>query len=164
LPESTDPLPSLWRISNYPSLSGEGGLHYSARWHTAGQPIVYLAESPAGALVEVLVHLELDERDWPRSYNLIQVDAPDKLKIETLDPSGARNWKTNLAVTRQLGDAWLRSGRTALARVPSVILPDTWNVLLNPRHPAAAQVRIVRTVKADYDLRFFPKPRKPKQA
>lgn len=155
-------MPSLWRISNYTSLSGEGGLHYSARWHTAGHPIVYLAESPAGALVEALVHLELDEGDWPRSYNLIHVDAPDKMKIETLDPSGSRNLKTNLAVTRELGDAWLRSARTALARVPSVILPDTWNILLNPRHPTAAQVRVVRTVKADYDVRFFPKPRKAK--
>jgi RES domain-containing protein len=155
-------MPSLWRISNYTSLSGEGGLHYSARWHTAGHPVLYLAESPAGALVEVLVHLELGERDWPSSYNLMQIDAPDKLKIETLDPSGSRNWKTSLAVTRELGDAWLRSARTALARVPSVILPDTWNVLLNPQHPAAAQVRVIRMIKADYDVRFFPKPRKPK--
>jgi len=152
---------SLWRISNHASLSGEGGLHFAARWHTAGLPIVYFAESPAGALVEVLVHLELDEQDWTRSYRLIQAEHPDKLKMETLDPGG-KNWRTSLAATRKLGDEWLHSGRTALARVPSAIVPDTWNVLLNPRHAQADQVKIVRTVRAEYDLRLMPKPRKPK--
>lgn len=78
---------SLWRISNYLSLSGEGGLHFSARWHTAGHRIVYLAESPAGALVEALVHLELGAEDWPRSYQLLQADWPDKLRAETLELS-----------------------------------------------------------------------------
>ncbi|MGC2621265.1 MAG: RES family NAD+ phosphorylase, partial [Acidobacteriaceae bacterium] len=104
-------MPSNWRISNHASLSGDGGLHYSARWHTAGHPIVYFAESPAGALVEALVHLELDEQDWPRSYRLMQVEYPDTLKIETLERKG-RNWRTTLAATRKLGDEWLRSGRT----------------------------------------------------
>jgi RES domain-containing protein len=154
-------MPSLWRISNHASLSGEGGLHYAARWHTAAHPIVYFAESPAGALVEALVHLEFDEQDWPRSYRLMQAEFPDKLKIETLEPK-TRNWRTSLAATRKLGDEWMRSGRTALARVPSAIVPDTWNVLLNPRHASADQVKIVRTVRAEYDLRLMPKPRKPK--
>jgi RES domain-containing protein len=81
--------------------------------------------------------------------------------METLEPKG-RNWRTTPAATRKLGDEWLRSNRTALARVPSAIVPDTWNVLLNPRHADATQIKIVRTVRAEYDLRLIPKPRKPK--
>jgi RES domain-containing protein len=150
---------SLWRISNYQSLSGEGGLHISARWHTAGRPIVYFAESPAGALVEALAHLELDEQDWPRSYRLMQVDYPDKLKVEPLEPT-TKTWQSNLASSRKLGDEWLRSNRTAFARVPSAILPDTWNILFNPQHPAASELKIIRTVRADYDPRLIAKSRK----
>jgi RES domain-containing protein len=153
---------SLWRISNYASLDGEGGLRYAARWHTAGHRIVYFAESPAGALVEALVHLELDEQDWPRSYQLFQAEYPDKLKMETLEPRPAKGWQHKPALTRRLGDEWLRSGRSPLARVPSAILPDTWNVLLNPDHDDASQVRVVRTMRAEYDPRLIPGPRKGK--
>lgn len=148
-------MPFLWRISNYQSLSGEGGLLYSARWHTAGQRIVYLAESPAGAMIEALVLLELDETDWPRSYHLMQVDFPDSLSIETLKPTPAKSWKTSLAASRKLGDEWLRSRRSALARVPSAILPETWNVLMNPDHGDAKQVRMLRTIRAEYDPRLL---------
>jgi RES domain-containing protein len=148
-------MPFLWRISNYTSLSGEGGLLYSARWHTAGQRIIYLAESPAGAMIEALVHLELDDTDWPRSYQLMQVEYPLSLDVETLKPTPARTWKTSHAATRKLGDEWLHSRRSALGRVPSLILPETWNVLLNPDHSEAKQVRILRTIRTEYDPRLL---------
>ena len=147
---------SLWRISGYNALSGEGGLYYSARWHTAGHRIVYLAESPAGALIEVLVHAELNERSWPRLYDLMQIAVPDGLEIETLKISRGVNWKESSSLSRGLGDEWLRSQRTALARVPSAIVLSTWNFLLNPEHSAAAEVRIVETTRAEYDPRLFP--------
>lgn len=148
-------MPFLWRISNYQSLSGEGGLLYSARWHTAGLRIVYLAESPAGAMIEALVHLELDKTDWPRSYHLMQAEYPEGLRMETLKPTPAKTWKTSLAATRKLGDEWLRARRSALARVPSLILPETWNFLLNPDHSDAKQLWIIRTIRAEYDPRLL---------
>jgi RES domain-containing protein len=148
-------MPFLWRISNHSSLSGEGGLHFSARWHTAGRRIVYLAESPAGAMIEVLVHLELDETDWPRAYHLLQVEYPADLSVEILKPTPAKSWKTSLAATRKLGDEWLHSRRSALARVPSAILPETWNFLLNPDHPDSKQITMERTIRAEYDPRLL---------
>ena len=148
-------MPLLWRISNYRSLSGDGGLHFSARWHSAGRRVVYLAESPAGAMIEVLVHLELDETDWPRAYHLMQVEYPADLRVEPFKPSPAKSWRTSLVATRKLGDEWLQSGRSALARVPSAILPETWNVLLNPDHRDAKRVRILRTIRAEYDPRLL---------
>jgi RES domain-containing protein len=148
---------SLWRISGYNALSGEGGLYYSARWHTAGQRIVYLADSPAGALIESLVHAELNERSWPRHYDLMQIAVPDGLEIETLKVSAGKDWKESSSLSRALGDAWLQSKRTALARVPSAIVPKTCNFLLNPEHPAAAGIRIIETTRAEYDRRLFPR-------
>ncbi len=149
----------LWRISSFHSLSGEGGLRYSARWHTAGRRIVYLAESPAGAMVEVLVHLELNERSWPVHYDLMRIAVPDNVEIETFKVRSRPDWRQSFEITRKIGDEWLQSQRTALARVPSAILPDTWNVLLNPEHPAARRIRIAETIRAEYDDRLFPKVR-----
>ena len=148
---------NLWRISGFNSLSGEGGLKYSARWHAAGHRVVYLAESPAGALIEHLVHLELNEKSWPAFYDLMQISAPDGMEVETLSLPAGDDWKRLTSVTRGLGDEWLRSKRTALARVPSAIMPTTWNFLLNPDHSEAAKIRIVDIARAEYDPRLFAK-------
>jgi RES domain-containing protein len=152
----SSPARSLWRITNYASLSGEGGLAYSGRWHTRGRRIVYFAESAAGALLEALVHFELDATRLPRSYKLLRAEAPDTLKIEPLKVPAGKAWKTNLDLTRRLGDLWLESHRTALARVPSAIAPGTWNLLLNPDHPDSSKVRLAETLAAEYDPRLFP--------
>lgn len=133
----------LWRISNHADLTGRGGLFASGRWHTRGQPIVYLAESPAGALMEALVHLELNATDLPASYQLLKVTVPSgvttaRCKLSVLGDQ----WQEDLRRTQQVGDAWLARGSTALLRVPSAVVPETWNWLLNPAHPHAAKIRI----------------------
>jgi RES domain-containing protein len=146
---------SLWRISNHDSLSGNGGMRASARWHTAGHRIVYLAESPPGSLIEVLVNLRVSANDWPKSYTLLQIDGPANVEIEILSVPAGEVWPVDASITRKLGDEWLHSGRTVLARVPSAIMPSTWNLLFNPSHRDAKQFRIVNKVLADYDQRFF---------
>lgn len=146
----------LWRISNHATLGGEGGLIASARWHTQGHPILYLAETPAGALVEVLVHLELDPAHLPRSYKLLKAEAPDQIPVRTVAKAElAENWTRDLLASRSLGDEWLRSRATALLRVPSAIVPDTFNMLLNPHHPDAGRIRILSHRDYPWDKRLL---------
>jgi RES domain-containing protein len=151
----SEPALELWRISNHHSLTGEGGLRYSARWHTAGRPIVYLAASPAGAMVEVLVHLELEEDELPPAYTLLKIEAFPKFGVEKIHIPDKQDWKANLSLSRKLGDEWLKSAQTVLARVPSALLPNTFNYLLNPLHRDAKQVRIASTTKASFDPRLL---------
>jgi RES domain-containing protein len=146
---------TLWRISDYIDLSGEGGRKAGARWHTAGSRIVYLADSPMVAIVETLVHLNVDPEDTPDFYNLLKVSVPDGFAVESLDPPAGSDWKQSIELTRSLGDVWLRSAKTVLARVPSAIAPHTWNYLLNPEHPDAAKVQIVEIIKERFDNRLF---------
>ncbi len=149
----------LWRISNHRTLDGEGGRRYSARWHTAGSPIVYLAASPAGALLEILGHLDLTESQVPPSYTLLRIAVGSRLRALILSVPAGETWKTNLALTRHIGDAWLAAQRSALARVPSAILPHTFNYLHNPRHPDAARITITETIPAPFDPRLLRTPR-----
>jgi len=150
---------SLWRISEYPDLSGAGGRLGSARWHTKGKPVVYLAESPAGAMLERIVHLlNMDEDgngDLPLTYTPLHVSVPDGFEEKALNTLALTEWKAREELTRQMGDAWLASRETSLARVPSAILPRTWNYLLNPNHPQAAQIQIVEVIKERFDNRLF---------
>src|SRR5579863_2567401 len=97
----------LWRISNHATLDGEGGLIASARWHTQGHPVLYLAETPAGALVEVLVHLELDPAHMPRSYKLLKAEAPDDISRQEIGKANlGQNWTQDLLATQ----SWVMSG------------------------------------------------------
>jgi len=131
----------LWRISRHWDLKGAGGLHAPGRWHHRGAPVVYLAETPAGALLEVCVHTSAN--DVPPSYTLLALQVEESISMETLDASTLPpDWIDHVKVTREIGSAWLQSQRSALFRVPSALLPATFNVLLNPVHTDAARIII----------------------
>jgi RES domain-containing protein len=145
----------LWRISNHATLDGRGGLLASARWHSLGRPILYLAESSAGALLEVLVHLELDLELLPPSYSLLKTEAPQHIKMKQISPADLpRHWRSDQAITREIGDRWLASRETVLMRVPSVIVPETFNVVLNPEHTDARQIKVISRQSYPWDQRL----------
>lgn len=142
----------LWRISTFTDLSGRGGLLAGGRWHRAGRPVVYLAETPSGALLEVLVHLEIDPEDIPDSLRLLRVEIPDHASMRTADALPS-SWEADTSSTRNMGDSWLAQGETLLLRVPSAIMPYTNNVLLNPVHHQASLVNVqIENVKLDKRL------------
>jgi RES domain-containing protein len=146
----------FWRISNHRTLDGYGGLIASARWHSLGRRIVYLAESPAGALLEVLVHLELDADSLPSSYRLLKIEAPDRIEFQQLSSADLpKRWAADPSITREIGDRWLAARETALLRVPSAIVPETFNVLLNPEHADSRQLKVVSHHKHPWDQRLF---------
>ena len=148
---------TLWRISSFVDLSGEGGLSASGRWHHEGRLIVYLAENPAGALLERIVQITdmVDDLNLPRFYQLLKVSFPDELQIKPLNAPDSTDWKERPEFTRAIGDAWLASLETPLARVPSVLAPRTWNYLLNPAHLDANQVVVAEIVRERFDNRLF---------
>ena len=117
--------------------------------------MVYLAESPAAAMLERIVHLSYLNGKLPRTYDLLEVEAAESLVISNLDPPSESGWKHDVGITRMLGDGWLAGAASALARVPSVIVPRTWNFLLNPFHPDASQVRIAAVFRERFDNRLF---------
>lgn len=122
------------------------------RWHHAGNPIVYLAESPAAALLEVCVHTSAN--DVPPEYTLLRIEAPDedvpRVKLDDLP----KDWTTRLEVTRDLGTAWLQKNEAVLLAVPSAIIPATSNYLFNPIHPSAASFRITAAFSYPFDIRL----------
>jgi RES domain-containing protein len=142
---------TLWRVSNHAALDGAGGLRAAGRWHTRGNPVVYCAGSAAAALLETLVHAEIDAEDIPVALRYLEIDVPDPVAIETIRHVHA----TRLDRTRLAGDEWLRSRRTAILRVPSAIAPETWNYLINPAHPESAGIRIVKVHRYVVDRRLL---------
>jgi len=108
--------------------------------------MVYLADHPALAVLEVLVHLDLPPEDLPDDYVLLRVTLPDV-------PPPAR--PADIAATRATGDLWLDSLSSAVLSVPSVLVPHAMNLLLNPLHPGAVAARVVDSTAFRFDPRLL---------
>lgn len=126
----------LWRISAWPGLSGVGGLHADGRWHSKGHAVIYAAEHPALAMIEMMAHLCLELTNIPLGLYLIRITvgahAATTPRLEL--PSG---WQANEPTTHALGNAWLESGAALLLPVSSAILAHATSYLINPAHPQA---------------------------
>jgi RES domain-containing protein len=141
----------LWRISNHLSLAGDGSLRTPGRWHSRGRRVVYCAQDPATALLEILVHFEIEIERLPVRYRLLKIQAPDDVHVERVSVDKLpEDWLDRTEETRALGDAWLARDSAALLMVPSTIVPETFNVLLNPTHTDAGRIVIVQT--GDYAI------------
>lgn len=132
---------SAWRIARSSRstsisdmFSGNGAAVNGGRWNSIGKQMVYAADSRALAALEVVVHL--DNTALLGSYNICEVLIQDVLCEEASIAELPNDWSelTHSAATQAWGDAWLDQGSTPAVKVPSVIVPDEWNFLLNPRH------------------------------
>jgi RES domain-containing protein len=129
-----------WRISRHRDLSGIGGLRAAGRWHYAGQPVIYLNENPASALLEVCVHTAAN--DAPPDFTLLRIEGPEIKVTAVTESSLPDNWQVRLEVTRELGTDWLRKKEAAILKLPSALVPQTTNFLFNPLHPDASRFQI----------------------
>lgn len=145
----------IWRISNYADLSGSGGVRAAGRWHSRGRQIVYLADHPASALLEMLVHVDRDL--LPATYRLLRIIVPEAIAGEIISAEAlSPDWREYPAATRDIGDRWLDRSSSPLLQVPSVIVPTARNFLLNPAHPDAAGFAVAEVIEAPFDPRLLP--------
>jgi len=146
----------VWRISNYADLQGLGGTKGSGRWHNKGAPIVYLAESPALAMLEVLVHFEITADEVPETYQLLEIEYLGPKGVKRLKTNSLHaNWTQDQDTTRAIGDEWLVSSSSAILRVPSAIVPHSYNYLLNPKHELSRNTQIIHCTSHPYDTRLL---------
>lgn len=137
---------SVWRLcaAAYAetAFSGEGARLFGGRWSPVGLPLVYTAESRALAVLEVLAHVDDPERLRGREWAFIRADIPTSAieKPERVPD----NWRQlpHSTATQQFGAAWARDKRSAVLRVPSVIVPGEFNYLLNPTHPGFKDIAL----------------------
>ena len=127
----------VWRITRHPGLTGAGGTFASGRWHTMPKPVIYAAEHPALAMVEIMAGMRIKADQMPKSLRLIAIDVADRLE-PPFEPELPSGWQANQPMTQAIGNDWLQGGQTLLMRAPSAILPHACNVLINPAHADAA--------------------------
>lgn len=154
----------LWRIaSDTPDyeahdLSGKGAEITGGRWNRKGLPVVYTAGTASLAALETIVHFAA--AGLPLNRFLVRIDVPDDLWRARLSASTSSldvGWNALPPgkVSLDFGDAWLKDAAGSLVlEVPSVIVPEESNVLLNSRHPALARVKSTKLRLWQYDGRL----------
>ena len=121
-----------------------------------GVPVVYLAESAALAMLETLIHFELAPDEIPADFQLLEIQCPDDVGIMSLQTSRLpEGWRNERPLTQRLGTEWLQLRSSALLRVPSAIVPNSFNYLFNPLHDQAGRVSIRSSQRHPYDARLF---------
>ena len=124
------------------AFDGEGAWRHGGRWNSRGTRMVYTAESRALALLEILTHT--GNAALLAAYGVIEIAFDAALVVALLDADLPDGWRASPPppATQAIGDRWAADRGSVLMRVPSVLVPEEFNYLLNPAHPGFHKLRI----------------------
>jgi RES domain-containing protein len=151
-------MPEAWRIVKAKhvatAFSGEGAAKTGSRWNSRGVAVVYTSATRSLALLESLVHL------YPPvlfRFKIIRIEFTDAIVERVKQSALPPDWRAQPPPpsTKQLGDAWVRASRSAVLAVPSVIVPDEFNFLLNPAHIDFQRIVIGKAADFGFDRRLL---------
>lgn len=149
---------NAWRIVSAnckdKAYTGDGARIYGGRWNSKGVAVVYTAGSLALASIEMIVNLPAPKllQKYVRISaqissdfvsDLSEADLPEDWSSRPISPS-----------TRAIGDRWAKKQSSAVLRVPSIVVPDEYNYLLNPAHPDFAKIEIGKPIVYYFDPRL----------
>lgn len=137
-------------------LSGKGAEKSGGRWNSKGTALVYTSESRALCTTEIAVHTPLG--NLPLDYMLISIEIPDNVHIYELSSNSLpANWKSfpNIHATQAIGDRFVADGIYPVLKVPSAVVQDEFNYLINPAHPDSHSITIKKTEPFNFDERLF---------
>lgn len=143
----------------HPVFDSTGAMLRGGRWNSPGRPVLYAAETYAGAVLEVLVHSNLGI--VPKTLSVVTIRIPDHLPLEVLEPAMLTHWNAeDQLASRSFGDRWLEERRSAVLLVPSVVVQGRErNVLLNPEHPGFREIQASAPEPVLWDQRLFTRMR-----
>ncbi|MBC7399116.1 MAG: RES family NAD+ phosphorylase [Mucilaginibacter sp.] len=135
-------------------LSGNGARLYGGRWNSEGKAMVYLASSRSLAVLEALAHL--NPTNMPDDYSMITIEAPDSINELNLNIL-PENWKEypEQNILQLVGNRFLFKNEKLLLKVPSALVEEEFNYLMNPIHNLAPSVKIVTKKPFSFDERLL---------
>lgn len=149
----------IYRLHNkkYPAeLSGVGAAKFGARWNSKGMEVIYLANSRALALAEIVVHLNLS--NLPSRFCMLTVFVPDDIVITSVDFSLLYDdWNVfpESSSTQNIGDLFVNNKEHCILKVPSAVVKGDFNYLINPNHADFKKIKITNHDDFPIDNRLF---------
>lgn len=126
------------------------------RWNSINTRVIYTAESRALAILEISVHLDLSE-DLPNDRYYVAIEIPDDIAIQEVKLEDLpEDWNSNppTLTTQTISDDFVYFNEAAILKVPSSIVPQEFNYLINPNHLDSSKIKVISTAKMIFDSRF----------
>ena len=147
----------VYRITKkeHAALDGLGGLYGSGRWHKKGFPVIYTSEHASLAAWEKIVHVA-SFGNLPNNLLLIKIEIPDGIKIQTVPKNIlVEGWDSFpfSSETVNCGTSFLQKKKYLALKVPTVIIPDEFNFILNPLHPEINECKVISLIPFIFDKR-----------
>ncbi|MEJ7811771.1 MAG: RES family NAD+ phosphorylase [Gemmatimonadaceae bacterium] len=148
----------LWRLTrqSFQLLDGEGARLFGGRWNPEGVPVVYTSGTLSLAALEYLVHVDIENA--PADLVAVALDLPEASSIEDVRLADLPpDWRVlaDHPACVAIGSRWAARAHSLALRVPSAVIPEESNVLLNPRHPEMQGVRVFLARPFTYDPRLL---------
>lgn len=135
-------------------LSGTGAKLFGGRWNTVGLHALYTTSHISLAVLENLVHIK--KYKLPPDFHLISINIPDRFKPVVISKDKLkRNWKDDITYSQFMGDEFLKAKNALFMQVPSVIVDEEYNYIINPNHTDAAKVKISTSQLFQFDKRLL---------
>ncbi len=133
-------------------LTGIGAYYHGGRWNSSRNAMLYTSSHRSLAMLEVLVHS--NKTIPPPDYVIVVLFVPDSKAIST-SPYLTPDWNENQQWSKDIGDDWLKDGKSLLLKVPSVLAKSEYNYLINPTHADAGFVKVIDVEPFTFDNRLF---------
>jgi RES domain-containing protein len=132
-------------------LSGQGAFMYGGRWNSPGVYMLYTAENNVLAALEVALRIPLEHIS--KDYWMVPIDVRGEVKFE--EPSLPKSWNLKSDVTRSVGDDFIKKANALAMKVPSALISDAFNYLINPKHPDIRKVKVLEPRPILFDKRLM---------
>ena len=147
----------VYRISNAAfkdDISGTGAKLNGSRWNSLGIPMLYTSGHISLAVLEMLVNTQF--KDYSIELDLLYIRLPDdettnEIKLDKIKAK----WKEDISYTRFIGDEFIKQNHSLILKVPSAVIHEEYNFLINPMHPEFKKVKIQKTKSFWPDNRLF---------
>lgn len=147
----------VYRICNAlysDDLSGTGAKLFGGRWNSKGVAMLYVSEHISLAVVEMLVHNQF--KDFSIELSLLHISFPDSIEIKEIKHSKMKSdWKEDYGYTQFMGDQFIKSASNAILKIPSAVITEENNYLINPLHADFKKIKITEIITFSTDKRLF---------
>lgn len=147
----------VYRITNsiYSNdISGTGAKLAGSRWNSKGVSMLYTTEHISLAVLEMLVHTNF--KDYAIELDLLTIQVSPSVTTSEISVKKLKEgWATDYGYTRFIGDEFIKNQQSLLLKVPSAVINEEFNCLINPSHSDFKRIKIINTRSFKTDERLF---------
>jgi RES domain-containing protein len=147
----------IYRIANgqyRDDISGYGASLFGGRWNSKGNAILYCTQHISLAVLELLVNFDKADSPVIPQYYLLEVEIPDVKKIILRIEDLKKDWADDMHYSQYIGDEFINDNSHLVLQIPSSVIPEEHNYLINPKHKDFSKIKILKTKKYHIDGRL----------